>query len=112
RSCTQDDALDREATENWSRTADWKGLEILRVEQGGPDDTEGVVEFAAHYTADGRKEEHHETARFIKQEGTWLYDYGEVKTATVVRGAPKVGRNEPCPCGSGKKFKQCHGKLN
>ncbi|MGB0716251.1 MAG: SEC-C metal-binding domain-containing protein, partial [Phycisphaerae bacterium] len=23
---------------------------------------------------------------------------------------PKVGRNEPCPCGSGKKYKQCHGK--
>jgi preprotein translocase subunit SecA len=23
---------------------------------------------------------------------------------------PKVGRNDPCPCGSGKKFKQCHGK--
>ncbi|NNC56616.1 MAG: preprotein translocase subunit SecA [Woeseiaceae bacterium] len=29
-----------------------------------------------------------------------------------VRGSRKVGRNEPCPCGSGKKFKQCHGKLN
>ncbi len=29
-----------------------------------------------------------------------------------VRGQRKVGRNEPCPCGSGKKFKQCHGKLN
>ncbi|MCH7830513.1 MAG: preprotein translocase subunit SecA [Proteobacteria bacterium] len=29
-----------------------------------------------------------------------------------VRGTRKVGRNEPCPCGSGKKFKQCHGKLN
>ena len=28
-----------------------------------------------------------------------------------VRGAAKVGRNEPCPCGSGKKYKQCHGKL-
>jgi preprotein translocase subunit SecA len=28
-----------------------------------------------------------------------------------VRGARKVGRNEPCPCGSGKKYKQCHGKL-
>jgi preprotein translocase subunit SecA len=26
-------------------------------------------------------------------------------------GAPKVGRNDPCPCGSGKKFKQCHGQL-
>jgi len=28
-----------------------------------------------------------------------------------VRGSEKVGRNEPCPCGSGKKYKQCHGKL-
>ncbi|MCQ4437989.1 SEC-C metal-binding domain-containing protein [Clostridioides difficile] len=25
---------------------------------------------------------------------------------------PKVGRNDPCPCGSGKKYKQCHGKLS
>ena len=31
--------------------------------------------------------------------------------ATFVREGRKVGRNEPCPCGSGKKFKQCHGKL-
>ncbi len=30
---------------------------------------------------------------------------------TFIRDQPKVGRNEPCPCGSGKKFKQCHGKL-
>lgn len=30
---------------------------------------------------------------------------------TQVRGVPKVGRNEPCPCGSGKKYKQCHGKV-
>jgi preprotein translocase subunit SecA len=29
-----------------------------------------------------------------------------------VRDARKVGRNEPCPCGSGKKYKQCHGRLN
>jgi len=28
-----------------------------------------------------------------------------------VRVEKKVGRNEPCPCGSGKKYKQCHGKL-
>jgi len=31
---------------------------------------------------------------------------------TITRGAPKVGRNDTCPCGSGKKFKQCHGKLD
>ena len=30
---------------------------------------------------------------------------------TFTREEPKVGRNEPCPCGSGKKYKQCHGKL-
>ena len=36
----------------------------------------------------------------------------EASSSTFVREAPKVGRNEPCPCGSGKKFKQCHGKLN
>ena len=29
---------------------------------------------------------------------------------TVVRSMPKVGRNDPCPCGSGKKYKQCHGR--
>ena len=28
----------------------------------------------------------------------------------VVRAQPKVGRNDPCPCGSGRKFKQCHGR--
>jgi preprotein translocase subunit SecA len=31
------------------------------------------------------------------------------KAETVVRQAPKVGRNDPCPCGSGKKYKKCHG---
>jgi tetratricopeptide (TPR) repeat protein len=31
------------------------------------------------------------------------------RPAPVVRGAPKVGRNDPCPCGSGKKYKKCHG---
>ena len=33
----------------------------------------------------------------------------EGKVKTVVRDQPKVGRNEPCPCGSGKKYKKCHG---
>jgi uncharacterized protein len=31
------------------------------------------------------------------------------KVETVRRETPKVGRNDPCPCGSGKKYKQCHG---
>jgi preprotein translocase subunit SecA len=31
--------------------------------------------------------------------------------ATLALQVPKVGRNEPCPCGSGKKYKHCHGRL-
>jgi len=36
----------------------------------------------------------------------------QAQPETFVRDAPKVGRNEACPCGSGKKYKQCHGKLD
>ncbi len=35
----------------------------------------------------------------------------EAGTQPMVRNQPKIGRNDPCPCGSGKKYKQCHGKL-
>jgi len=37
---------------------------------------------------------------------------GAASAGTVVREAPKVGRNDPCPCGSGKKYKHCHGQLS
>jgi preprotein translocase subunit SecA len=42
-------------------------------------------------------------------------EQGDVAVATAVapvRSEPKVGRNEPCPCGSGKKYKHCHGQIN
>ncbi len=38
-------------------------------------------------------------------------DRAAAAQAPFVRGVPKVGRNEPCPCGSGKKYKHCHGQL-
>jgi preprotein translocase subunit SecA len=37
--------------------------------------------------------------------------YAAAGEAPIAGGVPKVGRNDPCPCGSGKKYKQCHGKL-
>ncbi|HEX6735027.1 MAG TPA: SEC-C metal-binding domain-containing protein, partial [Azonexus sp.] len=37
---------------------------------------------------------------------------GEPAPAQPAQSGPKVGRNDPCPCGSGKKYKQCHGKLS
>ncbi len=44
------------------------------------------------------------------EQGTQGQAQQEPKKAEPIRVAEKVGRNEPCPCGSGKKFKQCHGK--
>ncbi len=38
-------------------------------------------------------------------------DGGAIASKPMVRNKPKVGRNQPCPCGSGKKYKHCHGKL-
>jgi preprotein translocase subunit SecA len=35
----------------------------------------------------------------------------QAMAASLQAGMPKVGRNDPCPCGSGKKFKHCHGQL-
>ncbi|MET0987011.1 MAG: preprotein translocase subunit SecA [Steroidobacteraceae bacterium] len=40
-----------------------------------------------------------------------LAEEGAAQPATFVRDTRKVGRNEPCPCGSGKKYKHCHGQL-
>ena len=36
---------------------------------------------------------------------------GDLAVAAPVRSEPKIGRNEPCPCGSGKKYKHCHGQV-
>ncbi|WP_100656581.1 preprotein translocase subunit SecA [Alteromonas flava] len=41
-----------------------------------------------------------------------LNEAGDAKGSAQMRQGPKVGRNDPCPCGSGKKYKQCHGKLS
>ncbi|MDR2259256.1 MAG: YchJ family protein [Treponema sp.] len=110
--CVQKDGagIDVKQTRNWSEKSRWLGLKIISTEKGGPADTEGTVEFEASYEREGLKDIHHERARFKKQEGRWLYDEGDIEPKTVVRAGPKVGRNEPCPCGSGKKYKHCHGR--
>ncbi len=102
--------IDMEQTRSWSEKSQWLGLKILSADKGQPGDTEGVVEFEASYVLDGLKDRHHEKAFFKKVDDAWLYEKGEIVPTTIVRSAPKVGRNDPCPCGSGKKYKYCHGK--
>lgn len=56
----------------------WTGLEILATDAGGPDDTDGVVEFRAHFTRSGEAEALHEVSRFRRQDGAWLYVRGRI----------------------------------
>lgn len=101
--------IDYKSTKNWSEQSAWLGLKILSTTKGGVDDSEGTVEFEALYERNGLRDTHRETAKFRKNAGRWLYDDGTVATVTVVRAGPKIGRNDPCPCGSGKKYKHCCG---
>jgi preprotein translocase subunit SecA len=69
-----------------------------------------------------RAEEVEETAPHAEVQNVQYHhaDYDDVIGASAdeeqkvrpIHAGPKVGRNDPCPCGSGKKYKQCHGKLN
>ena len=103
------DEVDADATREWADTTEWLKLEILDTKAGGEEDDAGEVEFIARFRdKTSREHNHHERSRFVKREGRWYYKDGDVqKQAPAVRAAPKVGRNDQCPCGSGKKFKKC-----
>ena len=103
--------FDEQASKAWSAAAQWHGLEIIRCEEGQKGDKKGVVEFRALYTANGEFCNHHEVSSFVKEADGWKFEDGELVGETpIVREEPKVGRNDPCPCGSGKKYKKCCGK--
>lgn len=57
----------------------WRGLQILDTIDGGPDDTEGVVEFRASYIADGELGILQERSRFVREDGRWYYVDGDVR---------------------------------
>ena len=105
------DGVDRDSTLEWAKQADWKSLEILETEAGGKDDAFGRVDFCATYELKGTKVEHRESATFRKAGDQWLFVDGEqIAGPPVKREGPKIGRNDPCSCGSGKKYKKCCGK--
>ncbi|MBF0094991.1 MAG: YchJ family protein [Alphaproteobacteria bacterium] len=85
------------------------GLEVLAVTGGGPDDETGIVEYVARFRVRGKRIDHHERASFRREDGRWLYVDGEMNPKPPPRHVVKIGRNDPCPCGSGKKYKKCCG---
>jgi SEC-C motif-containing protein len=104
------DGNDMEANRKWAEQTKWLELQIISTEEGGPEDNEGVVEFKAKFDAGDGEQWHHELSHFNKRNGTWYFsDSKSPQQKTVVRDEKKVGRNDPCSCGSGKKYKKCCG---
>ena len=77
----------------------WTGLSILRT---------GVVEFIASCDIGKKPSQLHEISEFTHDGERWFYVDG-YDQQPVRRETPKIGRNDPCPCGSGKKYKKCCG---
>ncbi len=114
---------DEKSTREWANSVHWKGLKILSTEKGLESDDKGKVEFVATYEKDGTGLDHHEVSQFRKsKEGIWFFVDGDGHThkegeghqhhtpvQTFKREGPKIGRNDPCTCGSGKKYKKCCG---
>ena len=94
------DAVKNEVTKILMTVKVQSGEEIERVAE----DMENRAEKIANVTY---------TAPTETGEAQTVVDESTVNLASnsSVNGMPRVGRNEPCPCGSGKKYKQCHGKL-
>ena len=79
----------------------WLGLTIINTQAGKKNDAKGIVEFEAIYRTN-EPGQLHERSQFVKIDGRWFYVDGDILPGTVPK--PK----EPCWCGSGKKYRQCH----
>ncbi len=98
---------ERKDIEAWANNSKWLGLEVEKEENEAE---HTWITFTVRYQEKDNEEpiEHEEKALFRLHEGKWYYfDSTFPKAKTYQREKPKVGRNDPCPCGSGKKYKKC-----
>ena len=99
--------FDRAEAERTASEIEWLGLEVVNSSENGD---KGTVEFSLRFRRrdlDGQELTQHEVSNFRRSDGHWLYVDGKVTANVAPRHVVKVGRNDPCPCGSGKKFKKC-----
>jgi SEC-C motif domain protein len=86
---------------------EWTRLEIHNHSLGKTPDV-ATVEFSAYGKEGGAEQVLHEKAEFIMEGGEWIYTRPLREGPMPIRNETrKPGRNEPCPCGSGKKYKHC-----
>ena len=109
---------DKAAIEQTMQAVEWVNLVVIAKQKGTRHDKTGVVEFVAAcrprqglpLALEGEtklsQSQLHERSRFVKEKGQWLYIGGDILADYI----PK--HSEPCWCGSGRLFKQCHAKAN
>jgi len=97
-------AFDLREAERSELGTEWLELTITGREAGLESDETGKVGFTFRVRQNGKEASASELSLFRKIDGRWFYWDREDKAKAV-----RVGRNDPCPCGSGKKYKACHG---
>ena len=100
---------DRKEAQQAFADTKWLGLEIRKTRRGEKGDETGEVEFVTLYRLGGQTVSHHELSFFTCEEGRWVFSGCEMNPKAPTVRLQKVGRNQPCPCGSGKKHKKCCG---
>lgn len=96
------------SAKQWAEQAQWLKLEVLNAHIDSRDSTKGFVEFKAYYFINNLQQCLHEVSEFHLQNGQWYYVDG--KTTKQKTQLTKINRNDPCICGSGKKYKKCCGQ--
>lgn len=85
----------------------WRRLQVLSTEADAAADGDSAwVEFRAVYQQQGMVGFMHERSRFVREQGAWRYIDGQPFSSEPV-ALNTLKRNEPCFCGSGRKFKKC-----
>lgn len=100
------DDFNRAEAERTAAEVEWQGLDVLSVSQTGD---AGTVGFSIRFSRDGQEFSQYELAAFERYDGQWLYVSGKVSAHPPPRQVVKTGRNDPCPCHSGLKYKKCCG---
>lgn len=104
------DRFDAEEAKRWATSLEWLRLEVIASSQESP--SKGWVEFLVHFNQHQKRHVLHELSEFRCDEGQWYYiDGRSPKNLGLPIRTTHVGRNEPCLCGSGKKYKKCCGGL-
>ena len=90
----------------WAKRVNWIKLNVLKsvIENAST----GYVEFEASFVDSSRLKSIHEKSEFICEEGRWYYIGGTYLPTEHTE--QMISRNMNCPCGSHRKFKNCHGK--